>query len=80
MKIKRIQTYQFIKLSELKYGDCFEYNDEIYIKVNPKHIKPDCMDTIPIVGSEGNVFYLCTETNVIYYPNAELCLGNAFKG
>jgi hypothetical protein len=81
MKIKRNQNYTPVKLEDLKYGDVFEYNDEVYVYMNPSYIKADCSDTTPILFVEiGKIYYLCKSTVVIYYPNAELCLGNAYRG
>ena len=81
MKIKRSQSYTFVKLESLKYGDVFEYNEEIMIYMNPDGVKPYCNDTTPVLDIvDGSICYLSKTTDVIHYPNAELCLGNAYKG
>ena len=79
MKIKRNQNYTPVRLDDLKFGDVFEYNDEVFIYINPSLVKRDCSDTTPVLSDNGNTYYLSKATIVIYYPNAELCLGNAYK-
>ena len=81
MKIKRNQSYKPVKLENLEYGQVFEYNDEVYVRLNPDMIVKYCSDTTPILDIlEGRINYLSKSTDVIHYPNAELCLGNAYKG
>ncbi len=81
MKIKRNQNYTLAKLHWLKYGDVFEYDEQIYAYMKPDLVKPECSDTVPVFDIlNGRIGYLCRSTDVIHYPNAELCLGNAYKG
>ncbi len=82
MNIRRNQSYTSVRLENLKYGEVFEYNDEVFIYINPSLVKRDCSDTTPVLSDNGNIYYLCKSTDVIHYPNAELYLGNAyaFKG
>ena len=81
MNIKRNRSYTLVKLESLKFGDVFEYNDEIYVHMNPQLVQPYCSSTTPVFcPASGLVYYLSKSTDVIHYPNAELCLGNAFKG
>lgn len=70
MKIaKRNTCYLF---SEIPFGGVFEYDDTVYIKMNPVYYGEDKMVCNAVTLMYGRSELFDEEQEVIYYPNAIL--------
>lgn len=73
MKIERIENNKLVEIGNLKIGDVFEYQSDVFIK--SEYIKDredddfNCLDL-----SDGYLVFLDESTLVKHYPNVKLVL------
>lgn len=70
MKIAKRNTYYLF--SEIPFGGVFEYDDTVYIKMNPVYYGGDNMVCNAVSLLSGCYELLEDGQEVIYYPNAIL--------
>lgn len=70
MKIAKRNTYYLF--DEVPFGGVFEYNDTVYIKMNPVYYGGDKMVCNAVSLMSGRYDLLDEGQEVIYYPNAIL--------
>lgn len=70
MKIAKHNTYNLF--NEVPFGGVFEYDDSIYMKMNPVYYGGDNMVCNAVSLLSGRYELLDDEQEVIYYPNAIL--------
>ena len=78
MKTRKIEK-KTVPVNEIKIGECFEYEDEIYIRLNEndKYLTDNGYGGVPVLSlSTGSVDYFDADGEEVEPVNAEVVIEN----
>lgn len=76
MKIRKIEK-KTVPVNEIKIGECFEYEDEIFMRLNAKdeYLKGGLVGDIPVLNlSRGSLDYFLSDGDEVEPVNAEVVI------